>query len=117
MHHPTGMVTGKFREPVEGYRGPFRRLHPVATFLRDRQTRGFVRGYQMQLVRSDGPVGTACGGYLPRLPWGEGHHKAFRETFAHTASLTVTTEDLPRNENRVVLSDSLVDRWASPHPR
>ena len=63
----------------------------------------------MQLVRSDGPVGTACGGYLPRLPWGGGHHRAFRETFGHTASLTVTTEDLPRWENRVTLSDTLKD--------
>ena len=117
MHHPTGMVTGKFREPIEGYRGPFAVSILCQHFYETDLSRGFVRGYQMQLVRSDGPVGTACGGYLPRLPWGEGHHRAFRETFAHTASLTVTTEDLPRDENRVTLSDTLVDAWGIPAPK
>lgn len=117
MHHPTGMVTGKFHEPLEGYRGPFAVSILCQQFYETEPERGFVRGYQMQLVRSDGPVGTACGGYLPRLPWGEGHHQAFRETFNHTASLTVTTEDLPRPENRVVLSDSLKDSWGIPAPK
>lgn len=111
------MVTGRFRESIEGYRGPFAVSILCQHFYETDVKRGFVRGYQMQLVRSDGPVGTACGGYLPRLPWGEGHHSAFRETFAHTASLTVTTEDLPRNENRVTLSDTLVDAWGIPAPK
>lgn len=117
MHHPTGMVTGKFREPIEGYRGPFAVSILSQHFYETDLSRGFVRGYQMQLLRSDGPVGTACGGYLPRLPWGADHHRRFRETFAHTASLTVTTEDLPRNENRVTLSDTLVDAWGIPAPK
>jgi choline dehydrogenase-like flavoprotein len=117
MHHPTGMVTGRFRESIEGYRGPFAVSILCQHFYETDVKRGFVRGYQMQLVRSDGPVGTACGGYLPRLPWGEAHHSAFRETFAHTASLTVTTEDLPRDENRVTLSDTLVDAWGIPAPK
>ncbi len=117
MHHPTGMVTGKFREPIEGYRGPFAVSILSQHFYETDRSRGFLRGYQMQLVRSDGPVGTACGGYLPRLPWGEDHHRRFRETFAHTASLTVTTEDLPRDENRVTLSDTLTDAWGIPAPK
>ncbi len=117
MHHPTGLVTARFDEPMEGQKGPFAVSILSQQFYETDPSRGFVRGYQMQLIRSDGPVGTACGGYLPRLPWGAGHHTAFRRTFGHTASLTVTTEDLPRLENRVTLSDSLQDRFGIPAPK
>ena len=116
MHHPTGMVTGKFAEPMEGYRGPFAVSILCQQFYETDETRGFKRGYQMQLVRSDGPAGTACGGYLPRIAWGSAHHRQFRQTFGQTASLTVTTEDLPRLENRVTLSDTLKDEWGIPAP-
>jgi choline dehydrogenase-like flavoprotein len=117
MHHPTGLVTARFAEPMEGQKGPFAVSILCQHFYETDRSRGFVRGYQMQLIRSDGPVGTACGGYLPRLPWGEGHHEAFRRTFGRTASLTVTTEDLPREENRVTLSPTLKDRFGIPAPK
>ncbi len=117
MHHPTGMVTGTFDEPIDGYAGPFAVSILSQHFYETDPARGFKRGYQMQLVRSNGPVGTACGGYLPRVPWGERHHQVFRDTFARTASLTVTTEDLPNPDNRVTLSDSLKDAWGIPAPK
>lgn len=109
MHHPTGLVTARFNEVMEGQKGPFAVSILSQQFYESDPGRGFQRGYQMQLIRSDGPAGTACGGYLPRLPWGAGHHAAFRARFGHTASLTVTTEDLPRLENRVTLSAKLKD--------
>ncbi|WP_421928611.1 GMC family oxidoreductase [Neoaquamicrobium sediminum] len=117
MHHPTGMVTARFDERMDGYRGPFAVSILSQQFYETDAARDFVRGYQMQLIRSDGPVGTACGGYLPRVPWGRRHHQTFRDTFAHTASLTVTTEDLPRPENRVTLSETLKDAWGIPAPK
>ena len=117
MHHPTGLVTARFAEPMAGHKGPFAVSILSQQFYETDPARGFVRGYQMQLVRSDGPVGTACGGYLPRLPWGTAHHAAFRASFGHTASLTVTTEDLPRLDNRVTLSDRLVDSNGIPAPK
>ena len=117
MHHPTGMVTGTFAEALDGYAGPFAVSILCQHFYETDRARGFVRGYQMQLVRSNGPVGTACGGYLPRVPWGAGHHDVFRNTFGRTASLTVTTEDLPNPDNRVTLSNSLTDGWGIPAPK
>ncbi len=117
MHHPTGLVTGTFDEPLEGWAGPFAVSILCQEFYETDRGRGFVRGYQMQLTRSDGPVGTACGGYLPRIPWGAGHHARFRQVFGRTASLTVTTEDLPNPDNRVTLSDSLADAHGVPAPR
>jgi choline dehydrogenase-like flavoprotein len=117
MHHPTGMVTGRFAEAMDGWAGPFAVSILSQQFYETDPARDFVRGYQMQLIRSDGPVGTAVGGYLPRVPWGEAHHARFREVFGHTASLTVTTEDLPRLENRVTLSDHLTDSNGIPAPK
>jgi choline dehydrogenase-like flavoprotein len=117
MHHPTGMVTGVFDERMDGYKGPFAASILSQHFYETDRARGFVRGFQMQCVRSDGPVGAACGGYLPRVPWGRGHHAAFGEIFARTASLTVTTEDLPEEHNRVTLSPTLKDPFGLPAPK
>lgn len=117
MHHPTGMVTGVFAEPMEGFKGPFATSILCQEFYETDAARGFKRGFQMQLVRSDGPLGTAVGVYLPRLPWGAGHHDRFLDVFGKTASLTVTTEDLPREENRVVLDPALTDRMGVPAPK
>ncbi len=117
MHHPTGMVTGRFAEAMDGWAGPFAVSILSQQFYETDPLRGFTRGYQMQLIRSDGPVGTAVGGYLPRVPWGAGHHARFRQVFGHSASLTVTTEDLPRMENRVTLSDTLKDSNGIPAPK
>lgn len=117
MHHPTGMVTGVFEEPLEGYAGPFAVSIVSQEFYETDESRGFVRGFQAQTIRSDGPLGTALGGYLPRVPWGSAHHEEFDRQFGHTASITVTTEDLPNPDNRVTLSDSLTDRFGIPAPR
>ena len=114
MHHPTGLVTGVFAERLDDYKGPFAASILCQEFYETDPGRPFKRGFQMQCVRADGPVGTACGGYLPRVPWGHGHHRAFLETFAHTTSLTVTTEDLPEEINRVTLSPTLKDRFGVP---
>jgi len=117
MYHPTGMVTGIFDEELRGFAGPFACSFLCQEFYETRPEHGFVRGYQMQVVRSDGPLGTAVGGYLPRVGWGAGHHRDFIERFGRTASLTVTTEDLPNEANRVTLDPDLKDPFGMPAPR
>jgi len=117
MHHPTGMVSGLFDEPLEGFKGPFAVTFVSQEFYETERSRGFARGYQMQLIRSDGPLGTALGGYLVGVPWGEGHHPQFVAQFSHTASLTVTTEDLPDERNRVTLDPDLTDSSGIPAPK
>lgn len=117
MHHPTGLATGAFSEPLDGYKGPFAVSILCQEFYETRSDRPFVRGFQMQLIRSDGPLGTALGGYLPRVPWGRDHHATFESWFRHTASLTITTEDLPDPRNRVTLSKRLSDSHGLAAPR
>ena len=109
MHHPTGLVTGVFDEYVDGFKGPFAVSIYSQEFYETDTSRGFVRGYQAQTIRSDGPLGTASGGYTKPVKWGKNHHADFYRQFGKTASITVTTEDMPSPENRVTLSEK-VDR-------
>lgn len=116
MHHPTAMVTGVFPERIDGFRGPFATTIVSQEYYETDLSRGFVRGFQAQTIRSDGPLGTALGGYTRAVPWGSGHHEDFLRQFGHTASITVTSEDLPSPDNRVTLSKTLVDSSGLPAP-
>jgi choline dehydrogenase-like flavoprotein len=117
MLHPIAMVTGIFPEPLDGYRGPFVTSLVCQHFYETDASRGFVRGYQMQLCRSNGPLGTALGApYLPRIDWGANHHSDFLELFAHSASLAVTAEDLPDERNTITLDPALTDAHGIPAP-
>jgi choline dehydrogenase-like flavoprotein len=117
MFHPSAMVTGVFDEALEGFAGPFVASIYSQEFYETDPDRDFVRGYQMQLLRGDGPLGTALGGYLPPLPWGADHHEAFLDAFGHTVTLAVTTEDLPEEHNRVTLDPELKDSDGLAAPR
>ena len=117
MHHPTGMVSAVFPEQMDNFRGAFACTLLCQHFYETRAEHDFVRGYQMQLVRSEAPLTFALGGHQPRLAWGRGHHKEFVEGFGRTASLTVTTEDLPEETNRITLDPELKDAFGMPAPK
>ncbi|MFB2552328.1 GMC family oxidoreductase [Ensifer soli] len=117
MHHPTGMVSAVFPEPMDNFRGAFACTLLCQHFYETRPEHDFVRGYQMQLVRSEAPLTFALGGHQPRLPWGREHHKGFVAGFGRTASLTVTTEDLPEESNRITLDPDLKDAFGMPAPK
>ena len=53
-------------------------------------SRGFVRGYQFQVLRSSGPAITAQG-FTNRvaIPWGQDHHRMFDERFGRTITVSV----------------------------
>ena len=117
MLHPTAIVTGRFDEDLQSYRGAFACALYSQEFCETDRLRGFVRGFQLQALRGQGPLTTALGGYANRLPWGPEHHRAFRRNFGHSVSLTVTCEDLPEPENRIDLHPAASDRWGMPIPR
>lgn len=117
MHHPTAIVTGVFAERLDGHKGPFACAFASQEFVETDTARGFVRGYQMQALRGGGPVQTALGGYMARLPWGRAHHAAFARVFGHSVSITVTAEDLPDPDNRVTLDPRVTDSDGLPAPR
>ena len=117
MLHPTAIVTGVFADRLDSHRGPFATSLYSQQFYETDGSNDFIRGYQLQALRGQGPVGTALGGYMHRLPWGEAHHGRFMAEFGHSVSLTVTTEDLPEPVNRVELDRNRKDAWGLPAPK
>ncbi|MBO6759180.1 MAG: GMC family oxidoreductase [Roseibium sp.] len=117
MLHPTAIVTGVFDEPLASYRGAFAAALVSQEFYETDTARGFKRGFQMQVLRGQGPLTTAQGGYGTALPWGKQHAAAFTRSFGRTLSLTVTCDDLPERDNRIEIDANRTDRWGMPIPK
>jgi choline dehydrogenase-like flavoprotein len=118
MFHPYAMVTGVFDERLEGYKGPTGCCLMSQEFYETDRSRGFVRGYSFEILRGRGAVQTALAAMsVNRLPWGEGHHEAYDETFDRTAGMVVICEDLPETRNAVTLDPELTDGNGIPSPR
>jgi choline dehydrogenase-like flavoprotein len=77
-----------------------------------------VRGYTFQFGRGVGPVVEAVASEAKGLlPWGAGHHAAFRRLNGHRLGLSAICEDLPEEHNRVTLDPVLKDSHGIPAPR
>jgi choline dehydrogenase-like flavoprotein len=87
-------------------------------FYETDQARGFVRGFNFQFNRTIG-IGTEVvnAEAIGLVPWGEGHHDAFRGLVGHRMSVGICTEDLPEEHNRVTLDPVLKDRHGIPAPK
>jgi choline dehydrogenase-like flavoprotein len=118
MFHPYSMVTGVFDEFLEGHKGPGGASIISQEFYETDLSRGFVRGYAFQVVRSSGPVVTALGGIGGEtVPWGAKHRGVFQERFGKTITIAVIGEDLPEHHNQVTLDPELTDSDGIPAPK
>lgn len=117
MLHPYALMRGQFDAPLDGYRGPHIGIWSHQFYETD-ASRSFVRGYIFQSTRGFGPVMTAMAGLRSgRIPWGAGHHQAFRQDFDRIAGITAICEDLPEAHNTVTLDPVLTDANGIPAPR
>ena len=117
MFHPWASVHGYVDEPLDGHRGPPLSLWSQEFYETDR-SRGFVRGYNLQFSRTTGIITEGITNMaLGRLPWGEGHHDAFRGHHGKRVTVGVCTEDLPEEHNRVTLDPVLKDANGIPAPK
>ena len=118
MFHAFGIVTGVFEERLDSHKGPAACCILSKQFYETDASRGFLRGFNMQVTRGPGPLGTAMQGLQTgTIPWGEGHHEAFAKQFDHTAGICIVGEDLPEEHNRVTLDPELVDSDGIPAPK
>lgn len=117
MLHPTAIVTGLFDDDLRSWRGAFAGALVSQEFYETNASRDFVRGFQMQALRGQGPLGTALGGYGTRLPWGRGHSGRFAAAFGRNIALTVTCDDLPEDDNRIEADRSKTCAAGLPVPR
>ncbi len=117
MLHPWPQVTGHVEDTVDGARGPMTVIWSKQFYETD-LSRGFVRGYTLQFARGTGPVTEAVDGAAAgRLPWGNEHHRIFRQLLVHRLRIGVACEDLPEEHNRVTLDPELKDSYGIPAPR
>lgn len=118
MLHPWGFVQGVFKEPLQSRFGPGSCSILSQEFYESDPSRGFVRGYTLQITRSHGPVNTARTGLINGLiPWGAGHHEAFVRRYNQTIGMQVCCEDLPEAHNSVTLDPTLTDSNGIPAPK
>ena len=120
MHHPAGVVVGVFDEWLgTDESGPRGSTMLSQEFYETDTGRGFVRGYDLQILAvGSAPLTAALGGLLSeRVPWGDRHHAVFGERYGHTVGITVMTEDLPEEHNRVILDSGETDSHGIPGAR
>ncbi|MBT6912819.1 MAG: GMC family oxidoreductase, partial [Rhodospirillaceae bacterium] len=118
MFHPVSVVQGVFEERLDSHKGPLGCCILSKEFYETGKDRDFVRGYNMQIVRGSGPLTTAMQGHASgTIPWGPGHHEAFRKRFDHVASIANLCEDLPEECNTVTLDPELTDSNGIPAPK
>ena len=117
MFHPFAHTYGYTDEPIDGNIGAQLSLWSQEFYETD-TSRGFVRGYTLQLHRGAGLVVDAIANTARGfLPWGEAHHEVHRTLFNRKLGLSAICEDLPEEHNCVTLDPVLKDSNGIPAPR
>lgn len=119
MMHPFGTVVGLFEEDLGSTHGVWgQHLHSLEFYETD-ASRGFVRGAKWGLQPTGGPVSMtrAYPWGAENEIWGEGFHDGIRKRLGRSAMWGIIAEDLPDEENRVVLDENLTDSDGIPAPK
>jgi choline dehydrogenase-like flavoprotein len=110
-------VRGYIDERLDGDRAPMLCLWSKQFYETD-PSRDFVRGYTLQFARGAGVVNEAItSAAAGRLPWGEDHHRVYRQLVYRRLQIGIACEDLPEEHNRVTLDPVLKDSHGIPAPR
>lgn len=109
MRHTTGSVYATFDKPVHMYRGT-----TMAGIVQDEArhdtSRGFAGGYEFETLSLGLPFMAA---FLDPGKWGRDFSSAMDE-YRNMAGLWIVGEDMPREDNRITLSDSDKDAFGIP---
>jgi choline dehydrogenase-like flavoprotein len=116
MMHPFANVAGLFDEPLMSWQGQFGDMIESLEFYETDESRGFVRGARWAMAPTGGPVNTALPSRAGVQSWGPDHHLHVRTHLGHGANWGLFAEDLPDEENAVVLSSTVTDGDGVPAP-
>lgn len=111
MKHTTGTVFAVFDKPVHMYRGTAQ-SGIVMDEAGLRPSRGFVGGYQLELLPQGLP--SFAQNVIPG-GWGR-EHAWVVDRYANVAGLWVIGEDLPRETNRITVDANKKDQFGMPIP-
>ena len=118
MLHPVGYVEGFFEEDLASKTGPQGCAIYSHEFYESDQSRGFKRGYTMQVLRGPGVLESVQSLVARKaIGWGENHYSEFHKLYNHSAHISIIVEDLPEFRNRVELDSSLKDSNGIPAPK
>jgi choline dehydrogenase-like flavoprotein len=118
MMHPFGTVVGLFEDDLGSTHGVWgQHIHSLQFYETD-TSRGFVRGAKWGLQPTGGPVSmTRSYPWGDNAIWGAGFHAGIHKRLGHSAMWGIIAEDLPDDENRVVLDPGLMDADGIPAPK
>jgi choline dehydrogenase-like flavoprotein len=118
MLHPFGTVVGLFEDDLGSTHGLWgQHIHSLQFYETD-AARGFVRGAKWGLQPTGGPISMTRGYPWGDNPiWGPNFHRELRRRLGHSALWGIIAEDLPEQENRVVLDPVLKDADGIPAPK
>ena len=119
MIHPFAAVTGAYEEPLDSWLGPAGHAIMSLQFYETDTSRGFVRGAKWGVMPTGGPLGIRAGfsGRPVEEEWGESFHRNLKTNFGRSFEWGIIAEDLPDEENRVVIDPTLVDDAGIPAPK
>lgn len=117
MLHPLARVTGRFPEATDSYRGISSGAFVSHHFYASDKRRNFRRGIKLQLLGTQGPALVALGSLGRRMPWGKPHHQQFKLWFNHSFALSICSDDLPEESNRLELNSTRTDSDGLPGVR
>jgi choline dehydrogenase-like flavoprotein len=118
MLHPFGTVVGLFDDDLGSTHGLWgQHIHSLQFYETD-AARGFVRGAKWGLQPTGGPISMTRGYPWGDNPiWGPNFHRELRRRLGRSAMWGIIAEDLPEQENRVVLDPILKDADGIPAPK
>jgi choline dehydrogenase-like flavoprotein len=118
MMHPFGTVVGLFNEDLGSTQGLWGQHIHCLQFYETDSSRGFVRGAKWGLQPTGGPLSmTRSYPWGDNPIWGGGFHREIRKRLNHSAMWGIICEDLPDENNRVVLDPVLRDLNGIPAPK
>lgn len=119
MMHPWASVIGYFEEDLESWVGPAGQLIHCMEFYESDAKRGFVRGAKWSAMPTGGPLGirAAYAGRPLDEAWGSEFHKEVQKRLGHSIEWGIVAEDLPDENNRVILDRDLKDGNGIPAPK
>jgi 2-methyl-1,2-propanediol dehydrogenase len=118
MHHGLAVVEAWVDGPTDSHKGIVSAVLICEEFAETDVSRGFINGLTLHVVRLNGAGYQALGSHTGNTaPWGEGHHQWFRKHFGHGFGILCVGDDLPLPDNRVTLSETVVDSDGIPAPK
>jgi choline dehydrogenase-like flavoprotein len=119
MMHPYAAVVGTYDDNLESWLGPAGELAHSMQFYETDKSRGFVRGAKWNVMPSGGPLGmrSGYGGRPVDESFGVNFHKNLKKVFGRSFEWGIIAEDLPDEDNRVVLDPKLTDSDGIPAPK